>query len=202
MLEVLINSYGFAFRYVQWEFSAANSFVSQDGAISVWPSDQDYIFTMGNRIVSFYDIKLVNTHYACTCASGATCVNGIHASLLAHRNIEYFRRREKPEELCSMLVPLGLWSVVSRYGFMRSYYLQVEPRATRDQLDADRLSQPPLLGKQPSSKSALTRRPSETTSLSATPGSLLHLARLSNSTSLETSTPSANTDAHSMVHNA
>ena len=155
---------------------------------------------MGNRIVSFYDIKLVNTHYACTCASGATCVNGIHASLFTRRSIEYFRRREKPEELCPMPVPHGLWSVASSYGFMRTYYLQVEPRAARDQLDADRLSQPPLLGKQTSSKSELTRRPSEMTSLSAPPGSLLQLARLFNSTSLETPTPSANTDAHSMVN--
>ncbi|PAV60503.1 hypothetical protein WR25_25517 isoform A [Diploscapter pachys] len=68
-------------NYTPYEYGStmhysANSFVSQSGAISIWPSDQDYVFTMGNRIVSFYDIKLVNSHYACTCASGATCVNG------------------------------------------------------------------------------------------------------------------------------
>lgn len=84
-------------NYTPYEYGStmhysANSFVSQSGAISVWPSDQDYIFTMGNRIVSFYDIKLVNTHYACTCASGATCVNG------GERN---------PKNCAQCLCPLG-----------------------------------------------------------------------------------------------
>ncbi|UMM33531.1 hypothetical protein L5515_006972 [Caenorhabditis briggsae] len=46
------------------------------GVDSIVPKDPLMVYTMGGRVVSFLDIKMLNEHYTCSCPSSLNCANG------------------------------------------------------------------------------------------------------------------------------
>ncbi|PAV70058.1 hypothetical protein WR25_14095 [Diploscapter pachys] len=55
---------------------SADAFASRKGKPSMIPLNEDYLFTIGNKQVSFYDIQLINLMYSCMCLHGPTCSHG------------------------------------------------------------------------------------------------------------------------------
>lgn len=40
-------------------------FTNQPGVLSITPKDKRYLYTLGSRIISFYDVQMINEHYGC-----------------------------------------------------------------------------------------------------------------------------------------
>ncbi|CAB3396521.1 unnamed protein product [Caenorhabditis bovis] len=69
-------------NYTEYEYGSymqysSRAFVTSGGVDSIVPNDPIYVYTMGGRIVTFSDIKVLNTHYSCSCeGSTLACENG------------------------------------------------------------------------------------------------------------------------------
>lgn len=61
------------FEYGSTMMYRVNSF---DPMGSVVPTQPEFIYTMGNRRISFYDMVNVNVHYQCSCDKNLKCKNG------------------------------------------------------------------------------------------------------------------------------
>ncbi|CAI4225489.1 unnamed protein product [Auanema sp. JU1783] len=66
------------YEYGSFMHYGANAFSSDFVSTSIIPLDLDYAYTMGNRLISFYDISLLNQHYNCfsQCSNRISCANG------------------------------------------------------------------------------------------------------------------------------
>uniref|UniRef100_A0A1I7XD50 Metalloendopeptidase n=1 Tax=Heterorhabditis bacteriophora TaxID=37862 RepID=A0A1I7XD50_HETBA len=68
------------YEYGSFMHYSANAFTTKEGTYTIVPNDTDYVYTMGNRMISFYDMQMINEHYGCNtkCSVGrsARCENG------------------------------------------------------------------------------------------------------------------------------
>nr|O16977.3 RecName: Full=Zinc metalloproteinase nas-32; AltName: Full=Nematode astacin 32; Flags: Precursor [Caenorhabditis elegans] len=64
------------YEYGSFMHYSGRAFVSSGGVDSIVPKDPVMVYTMGGRIVTFLDLKMLNTHYSCSCPTILSCGNG------------------------------------------------------------------------------------------------------------------------------
>uniref|UniRef100_A0A8R1DQI6 Zinc metalloproteinase n=1 Tax=Caenorhabditis japonica TaxID=281687 RepID=A0A8R1DQI6_CAEJA len=65
-----------SYEYGSFMHYGGRSFVKSGGVDSIVPKESQMVYTMGGRIVTFLDIKMLNTHYSCSCETSLSCANG------------------------------------------------------------------------------------------------------------------------------
>ncbi|CAI2354282.1 unnamed protein product [Caenorhabditis sp. 36 PRJEB53466] len=69
-----------SYEYGSFMHYGGRAFVSTGGVDSIVPKESLMIYTMGGRIVTFMDVKMLNIHYSCTCNTTLNCGNGGYAN--------------------------------------------------------------------------------------------------------------------------
>ncbi|KAF1752573.1 hypothetical protein GCK72_019128 [Caenorhabditis remanei] len=64
------------YEYGSFMHYGGRAFVTSGGVDSIVPKDPLMVYTMGGRIVTFLDLKMLNTHYSCSCPTSLNCGNG------------------------------------------------------------------------------------------------------------------------------
>ncbi|CAL2044185.1 unnamed protein product [Caenorhabditis brenneri] len=64
------------YEYGSFMHYAGRAFVSSGGVDSIVPKEPLMVYTMGGRIITFLDLKMLNIHYSCSCSSTLNCGNG------------------------------------------------------------------------------------------------------------------------------
>uniref|UniRef100_A0A1I7U1M1 Zinc metalloproteinase n=1 Tax=Caenorhabditis tropicalis TaxID=1561998 RepID=A0A1I7U1M1_9PELO len=68
------------YEYGSFLHYSGKAFVSSGGVDSIVPKEPVMVYTMGGRIVSFLDLKMLNLHYSCSCPASLPCENGGYAN--------------------------------------------------------------------------------------------------------------------------